>query len=74
MLKKILTLKNATKFDLIIDLQTKFRNHLILKKIPHNNFYSTTFNNFFHQKKLNYKSKNHIENLSIFLDDKIKKY
>ena len=45
---------------------------LILKRIPHNNFYSTTFNNLFSSKKINYKSKNHIENLSIFLDDKIK--
>ena len=27
---------------------------------------------YFHQKKLNIKSKNHIENLSIFLGEKIK--
>ena len=39
--------KNNFKFDLIIDLQSKFRNSLILKKIPHENFYSTTFFNFF---------------------------
>ena len=70
--KKNFKAKSATKFDLIIDLQTKFRNSLILKRIPHNNFYSTTFNNLFSSKKVNYKSKNHIENLSIFLDDKIK--
>ena len=31
--------KSNTKFDLIIDLQTKFRNSLILKRIPHYNFY-----------------------------------
>ena len=49
LLKKILTKKS--KFDLIIDLQSKFRNSLILKKIPHNNFYSTTFNNLFFNKK-----------------------
>ena len=61
-----------TKFDLIIDLQTKFRNSLILKRIPHYDFYSTTFNNLFSSKKVYYKSKNHIENLSFFLDDKIK--
>ena len=60
------------KFDLIIDLQSKFRNSLILKKIPHNHFYSLTFNNFFSSKKKIYRSKNHIENLSIFLDEKIK--
>ena len=70
--KKNFYTKSATKFDLIIDLQTKFRNSLILKRIPHNNFYSTTFNNLFSSKKVNYKSKNHIENLSIFLDEKIK--
>ena len=64
--------KSNSKFDLIVDLQTKFRNSLILKRIPHNNFYSTTFNNLFSSKKVNYNSKNHIENLSIFLDDKIK--
>ena len=45
--------KKQDKFDLIVDLQSKFRNSLILKKIPHNNFYSTTYRNFFLQKKLN---------------------
>ena len=64
--------KNQDKFDLIIDLQSKFRNSLILKKIPHSLFYSTTFNNLFSSKKIKYKSKNHIENLSLFLDEKIK--
>ena len=43
--------KNETKFDLIIDLQSKFRNSLILKKIPHEHFYSTTFNSMFSSKK-----------------------
>ena len=70
--KKNFKAKNDTKFDLIIDLQTKFRNSIILKRIPHYNFYSTTFNNLFSSKKVNYKSKNHIENLSVFLNDKIK--
>ena len=70
--KKNFNAKNNTKFDLIIDLQTKFRNSLILKRIPHYNFYSTTFNNLFSTKKVKYKSKNHIDNLGIFLDDKIK--
>ena len=63
---------NYDKFDLIIDLQSKFRNSLILKKIPHKEFYSTTFKNFFSTKKKNIYSKNHLENLSIFLDEKIK--
>tara|TARA_E500000178_G_scaffold7249_1_gene7258 strand:+ start:136 stop:1089 length:954 start_codon:yes stop_codon:yes gene_type:complete len=69
--KKNFNAKNGSKFDLIIDLQTKFRNSLILKRIPHYNFYSTTFNNLFSSKKIKYKSKNHIENLSTFLDEKI---
>ena len=38
---------NLEKFDLIIDLQSKLRNTLILKKIPHLNFYSTTLDYFF---------------------------
>ena len=64
--------KNETKFDLIIDLQSKFRNSLILKKIPHNHFYSTTFKSFFSTKKNKIISKNHLENLSNFLGEKIK--
>ena len=64
--------KNEDKYDLIIDLQSKFRNSLILKKIPHKHFYSTTFKSFFSTKKIKFKSKNHLENLSIFLEEKIK--
>ena len=64
--------KNEIKFDLIVDLQSKFRNSLILKRIPHNNFYSTTFGYMFSTKKIKFKTKNHIENLGIFLDEKIK--
>jgi len=64
--------KNNVEFDLVIDLQSKFRNTLILKRIPHNHFYSTTFGNFFSTKKMKYKSKDHLKNLSIFLEDKIK--
>ncbi len=64
--------KNMVKFDLIIDLQTKFRNSLILSKIPHIHFYSTTFNNLFSSKKMKYKSKNHLDNLNIFFEEKIK--
>ena len=59
------------KFDLIIDLQTKFRNSLILKKIPHNSFYSRTFNGFFSSKKINSTSVNHIENLSLFIGEDV---
>ena len=70
--KKRFNKKNEKKFDLIIDLQSKFRNTLILKRIPHVHFYSTTLNNFFSTKKMKFKSKNHLENLSIFLEEKIK--
>ena len=63
---------NETKFDLIIDLQSKFRNSLILRRIPHVHFYSCTYNNLFSTKNVKYKSKDHLENLCIFLDEKIK--
>ena len=69
--KKKFNQKNINKFDLIIDLQSKFRNSLILKKIPHINFYSKTFYNIFSTKKNLVKSNTHIKNLSIFLDQKI---
>jgi len=36
--------KNISKFDLIIDLQSKIRNSLILKMIPHSYFVSSCFN------------------------------
>lgn len=52
------------KFDLIIDLQSKFRNTLILKKIPAKFFYSSTMNFIFCTKKLNFvKTKNNLDNL-----------
>ena len=70
--KRNLKRKNEQKFDLIIDLQSKFRNSLILKMIPHNIFYSTTFKNLFLTRKIKFKSKNHIENLSLLLNEKIK--
>ena len=70
--KKNFNNKNNFKFDLIIDLQTKFRNSLILKRIPHVNFYSKTFNNFFSSRKVKLSSKNHLDNLNFFLKDNIK--
>ena len=72
LVKKNLRKKNFIKFDLVIDLQSKFRNSLILKRIPTNHFYSNTFNNIFSTKNIKYQSKNHLENLSLFLDEKIK--
>tara|TARA_E500000178_G_scaffold350588_1_gene409869 strand:+ start:87 stop:1040 length:954 start_codon:yes stop_codon:yes gene_type:complete len=65
--------KNDTKFDLIIDLQTKFRNSLILRRIPHINFFSFTYNGLFSSKKIKFKSKDFLDNLSIFLNEKIKR-
>ena len=64
--------KNEPKFDLIIDLQSKFRNSLMLKMIPHDIFYSTTFRSLFLNKKVKFNSKNHIENISLLLNEKIK--
>ena len=61
------------KFDLVIDLQTKFRNSLILKRIPHQLFYSNTLNGFFSSRKIKSKSSNHIENLSLFIEEDIVK-
>tara|TARA_Y100000389_G_scaffold158487_1_gene159951 strand:+ start:70 stop:1023 length:954 start_codon:yes stop_codon:yes gene_type:complete len=72
LVKKKIYQKKVTKFDLIIDLQSKFRNSLILKKIPHFHFYSTTFVNFFSTKKIKFDSKDHLKNLSIFLEETIK--
>ena len=63
--------KKYGKFDLIIDLQSKFRNTLILKKIPHDNFYSKTLNGFFSSKKIKLKNNNHLENLSLFLEEDV---
>ena len=42
--KKKLKKKNIQLFDLIIDLQSKIRNTLILKSIPHKSFISTSLN------------------------------
>ncbi len=70
--KKNFNKNNEGKFDLIIDIQSKLRNTLVLKTIPHIHFYSMTFNNFFSTKKIKLNSKNHLENLSYFLNEKIK--
>ena len=74
--KTVLKNKFLKKFDLIIDLQSKLRNTLILKRIPHNNFYSSTFNFNLCSVKKNYDStkndlKNIILNLEKLLEDKI---
>ncbi len=69
---------NMEKFDLIIDLQSKIRNTLILKKIPSLNFYSSTFNYNFCSLKKDYLSNNNlvqktILNLEKMLGENIKK-
>ena len=67
--KKKVRQNKINTFDLIIDLQTKLRNTLILKKIPHKNFYSRTINGFFSSKKIKFKSDDHFENLSLFIEE-----
>ena len=71
--------KKIIKFDLIIDLQSKLRNTIVLKKIPCDDFFSSTFNFLFCTKKNKYLSNknnmplNILLNLEIFLNIKIKK-
>ncbi len=62
---------DVDKFDLIIDLQSKLRNSLILKRIPHTHFYSPTYKYKFCTKKNEYYSENHLENLSNFFNTNI---
>ncbi len=69
--KKRASKKSFGNFDLIIDLQTKIRNSLILKRVPHSSFYSRTFNGFFSSKKINTNSYDNLKNLSLFLDEDI---
>ena len=69
--KKKIVEKNLNKFDLIIDLQSKFRNSFILKRIPHEMFYSRTLKGFFSTKKIKSDSNDHLENLSLFIGDDV---
>tara|TARA_E500000178_G_C16973963_1_gene732389 strand:- start:564 stop:1517 length:954 start_codon:yes stop_codon:yes gene_type:complete len=70
--KKKFENKSIEKIDLIIDLQSKLRNTLILKQIPHKHFYSSTYGFKFCTKKREYSSKDHLINLDKFLDTNIK--
>ena len=75
-INKIIKENSIDEFDLIIDLQSKLRNTLILKKFPHKFFYSSTFNFKFCNIKKNYISskydqKNIISNLEKMLDEEI---
>jgi ADP-heptose:LPS heptosyltransferase len=49
--------RNNLYFDIIIDLQSKLRNTLILKKIPHTFFFSSTLNFFFNKPRILIKDK-----------------
>ena len=69
--KKFINL-NLEKIDLIVDLQSKLRNTIILNKLPHEHFYSSTYGFKFCTKKAEYSSKDHLENLSNFLNTNIK--
>ena len=71
--KKRFNKSKLGKFELIIDMQSKFRNSLILKMIPHIFFYSRTFNYLFCSKKIKFNSNNDLQNLNLFLNEKIKK-
>ena len=44
--------RNNLYFDIIIDLQSKLRNTLILKRIPHAFLFSSTLNFFFNRPKI----------------------
>ena len=75
-INKIIKENSIDEFDLIIDLQSKLRNTLILKKFPHKFFYSSTFNFKFCNIEKNYISskydqKNIISNLEKMLDEEI---
>jgi len=79
--KRILRNNSIDEFDLIIDLQSKIRNTLILKQFPTKHFYSPTFNFKFCSSKKDFQStknetKNIILNLEKLLETKIpfKKY
>ena len=54
LIKKIFNKNSIDKFDLIIDLQSKIRNTLILHRIPSKYFYSSTLNYFFSSNKNDY--------------------
>ena len=75
--KKNLKKTSVKKFDLVIDLQSKIRNTLILKSLPNNNFYSSTMNYFFSSKKENFlNTKNNIniilENIGKVIGEEVK--
>ena len=74
--KKILKDNSLQKFDLIIDIQSKLRNTIILKQFPSNKFYSSTFDFKFCSEKKDYKSTkfeniNILRNIELLISDEI---
>lgn len=68
--KKILKDNSIDRFDLIIDLQSKLRNTLILKQFPHKNFYSSTFKfKFCNIKKKYLSTKYEIKNIILNIEE-----
>ena len=65
--KKFFNKNSIDKFDLVIDLQSKIRNTLILNRIPSKYFYSSTLNYFFSTNKNNYVSTKN--NLNLILSN-----
>ena len=65
--------KKLKKFDLIIDLQSKFRNKVfyILKNSLMIFFYSKKLLMVFFQKKIKLYSQNHLYNLSLFFEEDV---
>ena len=59
--KKKIKKQDVESFDLIIDLQSKIRNSLILKIIPHKKFISSCFNFKLSKPNLNIKKENKID-------------
>ena len=79
--KNILKFNSIEQFDLILDLQSKLRNTIILKQFPSRNFYSSTLNFKFCNVAKDYISskfdlKNILTNIEKLLDTEIpfKKY
>ena len=62
-IKNIIKNKKIDRFDLIIDLQSKLRNSLILKMIPHKIFISSCLNFMLSKPKLNLVKEKKINNM-----------
>ena len=60
--KKKIKNNNIDYFDLIIDFQSKIRNSMILKMIPHKSFISKTFNSVLSKPYINIKKNKKINN------------